>query len=78
MVEARHVGHDGLLVRTGRAHNVCGGGGGGGRGGVGGGFVKLEQQFNRAARGRTARWDMDEVELRCLGSGRGHLSWCYF
>lgn len=23
MVEARHIGHDGLLVRTGSAHNVC-------------------------------------------------------
>lgn len=27
MVEARDVGHDGLLVRTGSAHDVCGGGG---------------------------------------------------
>lgn len=25
MVEARDVGHDRLLVRTGSAHNVCGG-----------------------------------------------------
>lgn len=36
MVEARDVGHDGLLVRTGCAHDVCGeesrsGGGGEGR-----------------------------------------------
>lgn len=40
MVEARDVGHDRLLVRTGSAHNVCGGReevrevGGGRRGGV--------------------------------------------
>ena len=43
VVEARDVGHDRLLVRTGSAHNVCGGkrggqgGGGGGRGVEGGG-----------------------------------------
>lgn len=50
VVEARHVGHDGLLVRTGRAHNVCGGGGGERQlEGVRGGFVKLEQQFDRTA-----------------------------
>lgn len=35
MVEARDVGHDRLLVRTGSAHNVCGGKGGG-QGGEGG------------------------------------------
>lgn len=27
VVEARDVGHDGLLIRTGSAHNVCEGGG---------------------------------------------------
>jgi len=36
VVEARHVGHDGLLVRTGSAHDVCGGKRGG-QGGEGGG-----------------------------------------
>lgn len=30
VVEARDVGHDGLFIRTGSAHNVCEGGGEGG------------------------------------------------
>lgn len=63
MVEARHVGHDGLLVRTGRAHNVCGGAGeGGGRGrkeGGRGGFVKSEHRSTQ------------EVEPRGRGGGGG-------
>lgn len=71
VVEARHVGHDGLLVRTGRAHNVCGGGRGGGEreeeGGAG--FVKLEQQFDRDGAGRRAGG-------RALRAGGGaSLSW---
>lgn len=42
VVEARDVGHDGLFIRTGSAHNVCEGGG---RGGWGGG-VKFVKQVN--------------------------------
>lgn len=41
VVEARDVGHDGLLIRTGSAHNVCEGGG------RGGGFVKPVNEDNR-------------------------------
>lgn len=61
VVEARDVGHDGLFIRTGSAHNVCEGGGGVG---WGGGWSSL----NRLMQTRGSNNDINQIFSLCCRS----------